>query len=96
MKKTFKYITNKYLLATALFLLWILVFDECDFFEQRKHLKQLSSLNEKAANYRKEIDAANKRLTDIKNNDEAKEKFAREKYFMKKPGEDIYIIEPSH
>lgn len=93
MNKWLKIILNKYLLATAFLLAWILFFDETDFFTQQKHLSDLNNLNQKKAFYKKQIETVKQELTNIKNNDEALEKFARERYLMKKNGEDIYIVE---
>lgn len=72
---------------------WVLFFDDMDYFTQRDRLAELNKLNQKKAYYFKEIETAKQELADIKNSDEALEKFAREKYLMKKNGEDIYIIE---
>lgn len=72
---------------------WVLFFDDMDYFTQRDRLAELNKLNQKKAYYLKEIETAKQELADIKNSDEALEKFAREKYLMKKNGEDIYIIE---
>ena len=72
---------------------WVLFFDDMDYFTQRERLSELNKLNQKKAYYLKEIETAKQELADIKNSDEALEKFAREKYLMKKNGEDIYIIE---
>lgn len=93
MKKFFPYITNKYLLSFLFLAVWVLFFDDMDYFTQRDRLAELNKLNQKKAYYLKEIETAKQELADIKNSDEALEKFAREKYLMKKNGEDIYIIE---
>jgi cell division protein DivIC len=95
MKKLFPIITNKYLLAFVFLIVWVLFFDEMDYFTQKDRLRELDKLNLKKAYYKKEIETAQQELSDIKNNKEALEKFAREKYLMKKDGEDIFIIENS-
>ena len=43
--------------------------------------------------YQHVIDESNRRLNELRSNSENLEKFAREQYLMKKPNEDIYIIE---
>jgi cell division protein FtsB len=93
MKKVFRIITNKYLLTLLFLIAWVLFFDEMDYFIQKERLSELDKLNIKKAYYKKEIETAQQELSDIKNNKEALEKFAREKYLMKKDGEDIFIIE---
>ena len=42
-----------------------------------------------------EIEKAKAELTDLQNDPAALEKFARERYLMKRDGEDVYIIEDS-
>jgi cell division protein FtsB len=93
MKKLFPIITNKYLLALLFLIVWILFFDEMDYFTQRERLGELDKLNLKKSYYKKEIETAKQELSDIQNNNDALEKFARERYLMKKDGEDIFIIE---
>lgn len=93
MKVWFQIIFNKYLLSFVFMLVWILFFDETDFFVQQSRLNDLEDLKTKTAYYKKEIEIAQQELSDIQNNPEALEKFAREKYFLKRDNEDIYIIE---
>jgi len=93
MKKWLTIFFNKYLLSFLFLVVWVLFFNETNYFDQREKLQELSNLNKKKAYYKKEIESAKQELSDIQNSDEALEKFAREKYLMKKDGEDIYVIE---
>ncbi len=93
MKNITAIITNKYLLAIGFFLVWMLFFDSKDFFATVEKRKELSSLKEKKTYYLHEIEKAKQELTDFQNNPAAIEKFARERYMLKKEGEDVYIIE---
>ncbi len=86
-------ITNKYFLAIIFLLIWVLFFDETDYLSQRNRLADLQKLVQKKEYYKKEIETAKQELSDIQNNNDALEKFAREKYLMKKDGEDVFIIE---
>ncbi len=95
MKKWVQIITNKYLLAFVFLITWILFFDETDYFTQTQRQAELEKLELKKEYYKKEIEFAKQELADIQNNNEALEKFARERYLMKKDGEDIFIIENS-
>lgn len=95
MKKISTIITNKYLLATGFFVVWMLFFDQRDYFQQRDRGAELKKLETKKRYYVQEIEKTQKELTDLQNNPAALEKFAREHYLMKKDGEDIYIIENS-
>ena len=95
MKKFASIITNKYLLVSGFFVVWMLFFDQRDYFQQRDRGEELKKLETKKHYYEQEIEKTQKELTDLQNNPSALEKFAREHYLMKKDGEDIYIIEDS-
>ncbi|NCI47558.1 FtsB family cell division protein [Sediminibacterium soli] len=95
MKKILSILTNKYLLVSAFFIVWMLFFDKRDFFQQRERTAELKKLETKKQYYVQEIEKARKELDDLQNNPAALEKFAREHYLMKKEGEDIYLIEDS-
>lgn len=93
MKKIPAFLTNKYLLCIAFFVVWMLFFDQRDIFNTLEQKKKLKELENKAHYYQQEIDKAQQELTDLQNSPTALEKFAREHYLMKRDGEDIYIIE---
>jgi cell division protein DivIC len=93
MKQIPSFIANKYLVSILFFIVWMLFFDQKDFFSTLEKRKELSSLKEKKAYFLHEIESSKKQLTDFQNNTTAIEKFAREKYMLKKDNEDIYIID---
>jgi cell division protein FtsB len=95
MQKITKILTSKYAIAGAFFLVWMLFIDQRDFFQQRERKAELEKLELKKRYYQTEIDKARKTLTDLQTNPAALEKFARERYLMKKDGEDIFTIEDS-
>ena len=83
---------NKYFLASLFFLVWLSFFDKNDFISQYKYRCELRQLNADRQYY---IDELKKNKEDLKNlmgSPANLEKFAREKYFMKKDDEDIFII----
>ena len=95
MKKIANILTNKYLVASVFFVVWMLFFDQRDYFQQRDRQDELKKLEAKKQYYVQEIEKTKNELQDLQNNPAALEKFAREHYLMKKDGEDIYIIEDS-
>lgn len=94
-RKLVRILTNKYLVVSAFFVLWMLFFDQRDVFQQREKRLELQKLETKKAYYEQAIESAKQELQDLQNSPQALEKFAREHYLMKRPGEDIYIIEDS-
>jgi cell division protein DivIC len=93
LKRIIRVVRNKYLVALCLFLAWVLFFDSRDIFTQLEKRQELNNLLETKRFYEKEISVARKQLSDIQNNAAALEKIAREQYKMKKPNEDLFLME---
>jgi cell division protein FtsB len=92
-KKTwFKIVSNKYLLISLLFAAWMLFLDNYSYMDQRQLNKQIDELQDNKKYYQEEIKKDNQSIKLLKNQDQV-EKYAREKYYMKRENEDIYIIE---
>ncbi len=85
-------LSNKYLLVSVAFLVWMLFFDRNDIMLQYKYNTQLSDLEQQRDFYVKETAQVKKDLNELTTNRARLEKFAREKYFMKKDHEDVYVI----
>ncbi|MDX5419889.1 MAG: septum formation initiator family protein [Hymenobacteraceae bacterium] len=85
---------NFYFITTALFLVWMLFFDSNDFVTQYQMSKKLSDLEEAKQYYLDKIAEVQKDRKELMSNPELLEKFAREKYLMKRPNEDVFIIVP--
>lgn len=54
--------------------------------------EQIKQLQKDEVHYQKSIEKLDFEADRLFNDQEELEKFAREKYYMKKPGEDIYVI----
>ncbi|MBX2931181.1 MAG: septum formation initiator family protein [Chitinophagaceae bacterium] len=93
MKKISLFLANKYILSISFFIVWMLFFDQKDFFSTLEKRKELRELQSKNAYYMKEIDNSKRELIDFQTNPAALEKFAREHYMLKKDGEDIFLVE---
>jgi cell division protein DivIC len=92
-KKTwFKIVSNKYLLISLLFAVWMLFLDNYSYMDQRQLNKQIDELQDNKKYYQEEIKKDNQSIKLLKNQDQV-EKYAREKYYMKRENEDIYIVE---
>jgi len=87
-----KYIKNWYFLTGLLFVVWISFFDENSLVEQYRLSKKLDDLKTRQAFYNKEIGKTLEEIKGFETDTAILEKFAREKYFMKKDNEDVYVI----
>jgi len=85
---------NKYFLATVGFVVWMLFFDHNDLFTQLERRNDLNELRQSKQYYEKQIAENRKFSNDLQFNASAIEKYAREKYMMKRDNEDLFIIQP--
>jgi cell division protein FtsB len=92
MKKLIDLVKNKFFLASTAFIVWMLFFDKNDVNSQFEYRSQVNKLEEEKDFYTKEIKTAESDLQELTTNPEKLEKFARERYFMKKDNEDVFII----
>ena len=88
-----KWLKNRYTLTLLAFALWITFFDRNDLFTQGERARDLRSLEKSKTYYTSQIDAARKELDQMSHDPAALEKFAREKYRMKKDNEDEFEID---
>ena len=86
------FIRNKYFLSAIAFAVWILFFDEKDVFTQQEWRSNLQTLQQSKEYYITEILKERKASEELKSNPAAIEKYAREKYGMKRDNEDVFII----
>ena len=92
MKRLLELLRNKYFLAVVAFTVWMLFFDRNDMLSQYEYRVQVNKLQQEKDFYTKETAAVKKDLKELDSNLNTAEKFAREKYFMKKDNEDVFVI----
>lgn len=92
MKRLIELFRNKYFLCASAFVVWMLFFDRNDMVSQYEYSSQVGKLEEEKAFYEKETNQVKKDLQELTTNLKMAEKFAREKYFMKKDNEDVFVI----
>ncbi|WP_281237698.1 FtsB family cell division protein [Flavobacterium praedii] len=91
-KTWFKFLSNKYVWVSLSFFTWMVFLDNYSYFEHRFLNKQIDELEDNATYYQGEIKKDEEHIKQLKNPMQV-EKYAREKYYMKKDSEDIYIVE---
>jgi cell division protein FtsB len=92
MKKIISTLKNKYLLTVIILAVWVLFFDKNDLKTQIEFKKQVKQLEEERNYYAKENTEVSRELKELTTNPKTIEKFAREKYYMKRDNEDIFVI----
>jgi len=91
-KKLPKPLRNKYLILFLFFILWVIFIDDYNLIKQSKIKSAVNELKSQKEFYITEIKSDSTQLYQLKNNSVEQEKFAREKFLMKKENEDIFII----
>lgn len=88
----FKTITNVFVIILIPFVIWMLFFDENSYLVHRKFDKEIEELENSISFYQEKIKKDKATIQKLQDSLEL-ERFAREKYLMKKENEDIFIIE---
>lgn len=91
-KKWFKILSNRYILILLLFSIWMLFFDSNSWLVHHDLNQTIEELQNNKKYYKAQIKKDTAIINSLNDPDEL-EKFAREKYFMKRKNEVIYIIE---
>ena len=91
-KKLPKPLRNKYLILFLLFILWVVFIDDYNLINQSKIKNTVDDLRIQKEFYISEIKSDSTELYKLQNDPAEQERFAREKFLMKKENEDIFII----
>jgi cell division protein FtsB len=84
--------SNKYLIIGITFVIWMLFFDKNDVSLQVRRMHELNKLQATEGVMNKRISDTKHELSLLKTNPATLEKYAREKYLMKKDNEDLFVI----
>jgi len=87
-----KLLKNKYFVTAFCCLVWLSFFDRNDFITQNSYRNKLHSLQKERDYYIEEIVKNKAEVNDLLTNPKNLEKYAREKYRMKRDNEDVYVI----
>lgn len=80
---------NRYIVTLIIFLIWMVFVDTHNFFVQWRLQNTVDKLEADMASYKLKVREAELARYDMEIN---REKFAREKYYMKKANEDVFIV----
>lgn len=83
---------NFYMLSTLFFVIWLAFVDSNDLFLQTELSGKKAELEEARRFYQDKILEVKNDQAALNNNPDLLEKMAREKYLMKKPNEDLFIV----
>ena len=89
---TIKFLKNSYVIIIIIFVIWMIFFDSNSILVHNELNNDINDLNNQKEYYKNEIEKDNIELNQIRT-DSGLEKYAREKLFMKRDNEEIFIIE---
>lgn len=92
LKKFLNLFRNKYLTVTVVVLVWICFFDRNDLISEVKLVGKINHMKAERTYYKQQTDRATEQLKELQTNPANLEKFARERYLMKKDNEDVYVF----
>jgi cell division protein FtsB len=92
MKRFFFLFRNKFIVTTLGLLVWISFFDRNDISAQLDLHRKVKKLQKEKEYYIREIASCKKEIHELQSDVNSMEKFAREKYLMKKDNEDVFVI----
>ena len=87
-----KMVRNYYVMVTLAFVVWVGFFDNDNWVSQYEQRKELRELMQQKKYYVDEIKKNNDLVKALSTDKKELERFGREKYLMKKPNEDIFLI----
>lgn len=92
MAKYLKYTKNFYFIFTVLFVGWMIFIDTNDIVSHIKLRGKLKELEKQKEFYQEKKEKIQADREELMSNYELLEKFARERYLMKRKSEDLYVI----
>ena len=84
---------NFYFVSLAIFFAWMLLLDSNNLVARYQLGSKLNALEDEKEYYEEKIREVEKDREELFGDADLVEKFAREKYLMKRPTEEIFIIE---
>jgi len=90
--KILRIFLNKYFLTTLAFVVWMVFFDSNNILTRSKLQHKLGELLEEKRFYLEEIRKDSTLTQELQNDSSKLEKFARERYLMRKDGEDLFLM----
>lgn len=87
-----KYLLSKYTIVLVVSFVLLTFFDKHNLISRFRTLNENRKMRKEINFYEQEIDDNQKKMRDMRSGKESLEKYAREKYYLKRDSEDIFII----
>lgn len=87
-----RYLRNFYIATFVGWLVWIVFIDDNNLFVVLSNHQKMKDLEQDKLYYQEQVRLVRKERKEVLGTPEMVEKWAREKYLMRKPTEDVYVI----
>ena len=84
---------HKYILTVIIIGLIVGVVDEDSYLNRHPRKVRIEMLQQEIANYKRQYTEADNKIHELQTNPKAVEKIARERYYMKRANEDVFVFE---
>lgn len=91
-KLMLRVLRDKYMLTLLVFVAWITFFDSNNLLDRYENMRELHQLKKDKEYFSQRIEQDQTRLNELRTNKDNLEKYARERYLMKKADEDVFVI----
>lgn len=91
-KKVLRIFINKYFITTVIFLVWLVFFDSNNILTNMRTRDKLNGLRKDKKFYIDEVKKDSILIQKLLYDTLELEKYARERYLMKKDNEDVYLV----
>jgi hypothetical protein len=92
MRFIFRILINKFFLTTVAFVVWMVFFDSNNLLTRNHLQEKLDGMNLEKQFYLNEIKKDSTLTRQLMTDSSQLEKFARERYLMKKESEDLFLV----
>jgi cell division protein FtsB len=93
MNRFLRLLKNKYVIFAVIMVVWIVFFDRYNLIRRYRDTMDLNELKRDRDYYMQHTEEVKKTTDELFSNQAKLEKFARERYYMKRDGEDVFIVE---
>ncbi|HPC98894.1 MAG TPA: hypothetical protein P5257_10195 [Bacteroidales bacterium] len=88
------FLRNKYVIAIIIFVIWVLFLDSNNLIYRFRQMRELRKMKKDKEYYEEKIRHDREVIEKLRDDPDYLEKYAREKYLMKKKDEDLFIVVP--
>ncbi len=81
-----------YVVSAAILLCWLSFFDRSNLIKQSQMQWELNRVNNEITHFEKELKKVQEEEKDVLGSEASMEKYAREKYFLKRDGETVFVL----